>query len=419
VAPRNIESTYKTGGNISRRELLRGSAAFAVLSALTPIHASAMQGPTRKVLVYVGTYSAAIDGGGSNGKGIYLFEMNPGSGELTLIKLAAEGRNASWLSLDPSGRYLYATNEIADFGGKSGSVSAYAVNRSDGNLQLLNVVSSEGAGPAHLSVDATGKYVFVANYAGGTVAVLPILSNGGLGAATYVHQDTGSVGPTIPSSGPPGSFAFSGHDKPHAHMIHADPSNRFVLQTDLGQDRIYVSAFDPVSGKLSPAADAPFVSVPPGDGPRHFTFHRNGRWLYSLQEEASTVTFFHFDPATGALRPQQTISTLPPGFKGTTFTSEILLSPDGRFLYAANRLHDTIAIFSLNSEGRLHYLGETSTMGDYPRHIQIDPSGLFMYACNQRSDSIGSFRVDRKTGLLTFTGMYTSIGSPACTLFLT
>ena len=135
-------------------------------------------------------------------------------------------------------------------------------------------------------------------------------------------------------------------------MIQADPSNRFVLQTDLGQDRIYVSALDAGSGKLSPVAGSPF-SVPPGDGPRHFTFHRNGRWLYSLQEEASTVMFFHFDPATGSLSPQQTISTLPRGFKGTNFTAEILLSPDGRFLYVSNRLHDTVGIFSLNHEGRL------------------------------------------------------------------
>jgi 6-phosphogluconolactonase len=417
VGAQNSESTDKTG-DISRRELLQGSAALGILSALRPVRGVAMVGQSRKVLVYAGTYSAAVDGGGSNGKGIFLFEMNPTSGELTLVKLAAEARNPSWLSLDPSGKYLYAGNEIGDFEGKSGAVSAYAVNRSDGNLQLLNVVSSEGAGPAHLSVDATGKYVFVANYAGGTIAVLPILPTGALGPATDVHQDTGSVGPKIPSSSPPGTYAFSGHDKPHAHMIQPDPSNRFVLQTDLGQDRIYVYAFDPAAGKLSPAT-TPFVSLPPGDGPRHFTFHRNGRWLYSLQEEASTVVFFHFDPATGELRPQQTISTLPPGFKGTTFTSEILLSPDGHFLYAANRLHDTIAIFSLNSEGRLQYVGETSTMGDYPRHIQLDPSGSFMYACNQRSDSIASFRVDRKTGLLSFTGLYTSAGSPACTLFLT
>jgi 6-phosphogluconolactonase len=411
-----VEPTHEMSGHTTRRELLKQSIALALLyPALRPLHAAA--GAGQRILAYVGTYSTALDGGGNNGKGINLFEMNPGTGGLRLIKLAAEARNASWLSLDPSGRYLYAANEIADFGGKSGAVTAYEVDRANGNLRQLNVVSSEGAGPAHLSVDATGKYVFVANYAGGTVAVLPIQPTGALGAATYVHQDVGSVGPTNPSSAPPGSYAFSGHDKPHAHMIHADPSNRFVLQSDLGQDRLYVSALDPATGKLSPAA-TPFVSLPHGDGPRHFTFHRNGRWLYSLQEEASTVVFFHFDAATGSLHAEQTISTLPPEFKGTNFTSEILLSPDGRFLYAANRLHDSIAIFSLGGEGRLTYLGESSTMGDYPRHIQIDPSGNYLYVCNQRSDSIASFRIDKRTGLMKFTGQYTGIGSPACLIFL-
>jgi 6-phosphogluconolactonase len=401
-----------TSRNISRRELLRGSMAFAVLTS-APRLVPAARG--QRTWAYVGTSTTPGDGGG-NGKGIYLFEMNPTSGELSLIGLAAEARNAGWLSLDPSGRYLYAANEVTDFEGKSGAISAYAVDRKNGKLQLLNVVSSQGAGPAHLSVDGSGKYVLVANYAGGRVAVLPILPTGALGAATYVHQDVGSVGPTVASSAPPGSYAFSGHDNPHAHMIHTDPGNHFVLQTDLGQDRIYVSAFDPGSGKLSPIADSPF-SVPPGDGPRHFTFHSNGRWLYSLQEEASTVMFFLFDPETGSLRPQQTISTLPPGFKGTNFTAEIVLSPDGRFLYVSNRLHDTVAIFSLNHDGRLTYVGEASTMGDYPRHIQIAPGGAFLYACNQRSDSITSFRVDRNTGQLRFTGQYTAVGSPMCIIF--
>ena len=413
----NSERNHETHRNISRRELLKESLAFAVLtSGFRPLLGSA-RGENQRTFAYVGTYSDPGASGG-NGKGIYLFEMSPATGDLSLIKLAAELRNPSWLSLDPSGRLLFATNDIGDFGSHSGAVSAFAVNRADGNLQLLNTVSSEGEGPAHLSVDAFGKYVFVANYAGGSITVLPILPTGALGQATDVHKDTNSVGPKIASNAPPGSFAFSGHDGPHAHMIQADPGNHFVLQTDLGQDRIYIFHFDGSAGKLTPLANAPFASLPPGDGPRHFVFHQNGRWLYSLQEEASTVVFFHFDPTTGSLRPQQTISTLPPGFRGTSFTSEILLSPDGRFLYAANRLHDTIAVFSLNGQGRLHYISETSTMGDYPRHIQLAPGGAFMYACNQRSDSITFFRVDQKTGLLTFTGRYIGVGSPACIIFL-
>ena len=406
----------QTAGQLSRRVMLQQSIAFTLFtSALRPLQADAE--PPRR-LVFAGTYNTPVDGAGGNGQGIFLLEMKPATGELKPVALAAPSHNASWLALDPSGRFLYAANEVGNFDGNSGSVSAYAVNRGNGSLTLLNIVSSEGAGPAHLSVDGTGKFVFVANYAGGSLSVLPIQPSGALGPATWVHQDKGSVGPTVPTTAPPGSFAFSGHDKPHAHMIHADPSNRFVLQTDLGQDRIYVYRLDALNGTLSPA-ETPFVTVPPGDGPRHFTFHRNGRWMYSLQEEASTVIFFMFDPTTGALRAQQTISTLPPGFKGTNFTSEILLSPDGHFLYAANRLHDTVAIFAVSGEGRLRYLGETSTMGSYPRHIQMDPEGNYLYACDQRSDSIAGLRVHKKTGALTVTGQYTAMGSPACLLFLT
>jgi 6-phosphogluconolactonase len=413
----NSERNHELHRNISRRALLKESLAFAVLtSGFRPLLGSG-SGESQRIFAYVGTYSDPGASGG-NGKGIYLFEMSPATGDLSLIKLAAEIRNPSWLSFDPSGRFLFATNDVGDFASHSGAVTAFAVNRADGNLHLLNTVSSEGEGPAHLSVDASGKYVLVANYAGGSIAVLPILPTGALGRATYIHKDAGSVGPTIAPSAPLGSFAFSGHDGPHAHMIQADPGNRFVLQTDLGQDRIHIFSFNSSAGKLAPLADAPFVSLPPGDGPRHFVFHRNGHWLYSLQEEASTVVFFHFDPATGSLRPQQTISTLPQGFRGTSFTSEILLSPDGRFLYAANRLHDTIAVFSLDPQGLLHYIGETSTLGDYPRHIQLAPGGAFMYACNQRSDSITFFSVDQKTGLLTFTGRYIPVGSPSCITFL-
>ena len=368
------------------------------------------------MFAYVGTNTRAVDGT-ANGKGIYLFDMNPPTGRLTLIKLAAETENPSWLSLHPSKPYLYAAHQIADFEGKSGSVSAYAIDRSNGDLRLLNTVSSQGAGPAHLSIDASGRYAFVANYFGGSIAVLPILPGGALGSATYMHQDQGSVGDKKPTNAPPGSYALSGHDAPHAHMIHSDPSNRFVLQTDLGQDRIYIYRLDDHAGKLTPAA-IPFVSLPSGDGPRHFAFHPNGRWLYSIQEEASTVVFFHFDPATGLIVSQQTISALPQGFAGTSFGSEIRVSGDGRFLYAANRLHDTIAVFSIDTSGKLIAIGETSTLGDYPSQFNIDPSGTILYACNQRSDQITSFRIDKKTGLLTFTGQYAPVGSPTCIIFM-
>jgi 6-phosphogluconolactonase len=281
----------------------------------------------------------------------------------------------------------------------------------------LNTVSSHGAGPTHMSVDATGRYAFVANYFGGSIAVLPILKSGALGEAISVNRDVGSVGAEHAPDAPPGSFANSGHDNPHAHMIQPDPNNKFVLQTDLGQDRIYVYKFDENSGELIPAT-SPFVSIPSGDGPRHFVFHPNRRWMYSIQEEASTVMFFHYETSTGSLSLQQVVSALPLGFAGTSFGSEITISSDGRFLYAANRLHNTINIFAITPDGHLNRIGETSTKGDYPNHFCFDRGGRFLYVCNQRSDLITSFRVNRQSGMLTFTGNYQPLGTPMCMLFL-
>jgi len=321
------------------------------------------------------------------------------------------------LALHPSGRYLYSANEVSNFAGGSGSVSAYAVNGATGHLTLLNTVSSEGAGPAHMSVHPSGKYAMVANYAGGCVAVLPIRASGELGPATDVIHDHGTLGPEQPHSAPPGSFAISGHDKPHAHMIHADPAGRFVFSTDLALDRIFIWKFDAAAGKLIPNTPHS-VSLPPGDGPRHFVFHPNGRWFYSLQEEGSTLVAFDYDPARGTLTEKQTLSSLPKGFVGTNFTSEVRVSPDGKFVYAANRLHDSIAWFPVTPSGTLTFAGEEWTRGDYPRSFTIDPAGNFLYCCNQRGDAITTFRVNRRTGALTFTGLYTPIGTPANVLFL-
>jgi 6-phosphogluconolactonase (cycloisomerase 2 family) len=254
--------------------------------------------------------------------------------------------------------------------------------------------------------------LLVANYFGGSVAVLPVLEDGRLGSATDVLLDQGTIGPTTAVNAPRGSFAFSGHDRTHAHMIQSDPSGRFVLHADLGLDKIFISRMDYDLGKLIPN-DPSSVALPPGDGPRHFHFHPSGRWLYSVQEEGSTVVFFEFDSVTGRLLERQTISTLPTGFAGSNFCSEILVSPDGRFVYAGNRLYDTIAIFAIGNDGRLSYLGEEWTRGNYPRSFSFDPSGTFLYCCNQRADNVTTFRVDRETGLLKFTGQFVPVGNPS------
>jgi 6-phosphogluconolactonase len=396
----------------SRRSFLFNGAAFGFASSQS-IRSSASGRKT--AFGYVGTYTLPGDGSG-NGKGIYRFEVDTLSGELILLKLAIETPSPSWLSLHPSGKYLYAVNEISTFEGNSGSVNAFAIDSETRELRFLNTVNSCGVGPAYVSVDATGKFAFVANYAGGSVATFPILLDGRLGSASFTHKDTNSVGPKSASSAPPGNFAISGHDAPHPHMIQADPQNRFVLYTDLGQDRIYVHKFDRSNGQLVPAT-IPFVALPPGDGPRHFAFHPNGRWFYSIQEEASTIAFFRYDAQSGALTHQETLSTLPTGYAGTNFCSEIVIAASGRFIYAANRLHDSIAMFAIGSDGRLQHIDDTPTQGDHPRHIALAPDGHFLYSCNQLSDVITTFRVDQVNGHLTFTGEFQAVGDPACIVF--
>jgi 6-phosphogluconolactonase len=404
--------------NSSRRQFLKGAAALAAASSLPRVAAAMQPQPAAgKTFAYVGTYTGAI-GNQKNGEGIYRLEWNSRTGELLHCELAAKTQSPSWLALHPSRQYLYAINEVTNFDGNNGSVSAFAIDRHTGALRYLNTVSSAGSGPAYMSVDAQGKFAFVANYIGGSIAVLPIRADGALAPASFVHADTGAVGAPRATDAPPGSFAISGHDAPHAHMILAAPGNRFVLSTDLGQDRIYSYRLHAETGRLTPIPEKPFVHLPTGDGPRHFVFHPHHPWMYSIQEEASTIAFFHFDRATGALTAQQTISALPPGFAGTNFSSEIAISPSGDVLYAGNRLHNTISVFRIAPDGRLTFLAESSTMGDYPRNFCIDPTGRFLLACNQLSDNIVSFHIHPNEGTLEFTGRYTAVPTPACLIFL-
>jgi len=356
-------------GKSSRREFIRDSAALALTGP-------GFMSLGRPVLAYVGTYSSpqGLEGAIGRGQGIYLFEMNAATGALQQRDVFPSDSNPSWLALNDSRTHLYSANEISNYKGtNSGSVSAYSIDRPTGRITILNTVSSEGAGPAHLSVHPSGKYVFVANYHGGTVAVFPVRTNGELGVATDVIHNRGTIGPIRATSAPPGSFAISGHDKPHAHMIQADPAGKFVLASDLGLDGIFIWKFDMETGKLSQVNPAS-VPLPPGDGPRHFVFHPNGQWFYSLQEEGSTLVAYDYDAEKGKLTAKQTVSTLPKDFKGTNFTSEVMISPDGKFLYAANRLHDTIAWFSIDHDGILTLAAEEWTRGDYPRSFTIDPA---------------------------------------------
>lgn len=378
------------------------------------------------LMAYVGTFSSPlkdtlptqVDLPPGNGRGIHLFQIDRSTGAMKPAGVYELGTSPSCLAVNKAGTRLYSANETDRVGEhKEGTVSAFSINPADGSLKILNTVRSGGAGPTYVSVHPSGRFLLVANYFGGSVSVLPIQADGQLGAATDVKNPTGKIGPTKAVNAPPGSFAFSGHDRTHAHMIESDPSGRFVIHVDLGLDQIFVWKFDNQRGLLT-ANDPPTVALPPGDGPRHFFFHPNGRWFYSIQEEGSTVVLFDYDATNGRLTSRQTISTLPPGFAGSNFCSEILISSDGKFLYAGNRLHDTIGIFSIGANGELSYLGEEWTRGNYPRSFNFDPSGQFLYCLNQRADNVAVFTVDRTSGRLKFTGHYAAVGNPSMILFL-
>lgn len=428
-----IPPTNQTGPDLmtsfhrSRRSFLKMSAALVGTASLLgrPLQALSDE-PQKPLIAYVGTFSSPlrdvlptqVDLPPGNGRGIHLFEVHRETGVMRPTGVYEMGTSPSCLVLNAACTHLYSANETDRIGEtKEGTVSSFAINRPDGKLTLLNTVRSGGAGPTYVSIHPSGRFLLVANYFGGSIAVLPILPDGRLGEAVDVKNDSGKIGPARATNAPPGSFAFSGHDRTHAHMIQADPSGKFVLHVDLGLDQIYVWQIDEKTGKLTPA-EHHAVSLPPGDGPRHFHFHPNGRWFYSIQEEGSTIVLFDFDARTGKLTSRQTISTLPPGFAGSNFCSEILVSEDGRFVYAGNRLHDSIGIFSVGTTGELTYVGEEGTRGNYPRSFNFDPTGQFLYCCNQRGDNIAVFKVDRTNGTLKFTGHYAAVGNPSIIVFL-
>ncbi len=326
---------------------------------------------------------------------------------MTSLGLVAEAANASFLVAHPSGKFLYAANETSSFAGQpGGAVSAYAIDAKTGGLTLLNQQPSGGADPCHLAVDRDGRYLFVANYSGGSISVFPIETDGRLRAATAFVQHVGS------------SLNPGRQKAPHAHGVYPDAKNRYLVVTDLGLDQLLVYRFDKEKGTLTPN-DPPFASVKPGAGPRHFAFSADGRLGFVINEIDSTLTAFKFDPAAGAFKELETVSTLPADWTGRNSTAEIAMHPSLPVLYGSNRGHDSIHIWKVDPKtGQLASLGLQSTQGKTPRNFAIDPSGHYLFAANQQSDSIVVFKIDPKSGLLEPTGTVLEVGAPVCVAFV-
>jgi 6-phosphogluconolactonase len=350
---------------------------------------------------YVGTES-------THSKGIYVYRFDPSTGESTPLGLAAETTNPSFLALHPNGKYLYAVNEVQKYQGpNSGGVSAFSIDRATGKLTFLNEVPSRGAGPCYLSVDTEGKHVLVANYSGGSIAVFPVLEDGRLREATTFVQYHGHGANPERQEGP------------HVHSIDLSPDGRHAYVDDLGLDEVLVYDYYPDKDRLLGPDNPPFVKFDPGAGPRHFAPHPSGKFAYVVAEMASTVTAFSVDLNTGILNRLQTISTLPEDFKGENDDAEIQIHPNGKFLYASNRGHDSIAVFAIDpARGTLSKVDDVLTQGKIPRSFGIDPTGKYLLAENEQSNDIVVFRIDESTGRLTPTGQKLDVPSPVCVKFL-
>jgi 6-phosphogluconolactonase len=371
--------------------------------ALTAFNAFAADEAAKpaKYWVFLGTYT------NGKSKGIYRCELDLATGKLSEPALAAETTNPSFLAIHPNNRFLYAVGEIANFNKqKSGAVSAFALDPKSGELKSLNQKPSSGVGPCHLVVDRKGKDVLVANYGGGNASVLHIEDDGQLGERTAFAQHTGK------GSDP------ARQQTPHAHSINLDAANRFAFVADLGLDQVFVYRFDADKGSLA-KHEPPSVAVAPRSGPRHFTFHPDGRHAYVINEMANTVTAMTYDAEKGVLKSIQTVSTLPEGYKRPTWTAEVQVHPSGKFLYGSNRGHDSIAIFTIDEKsGELTPAGHQASGIKTPRNFGIDPTGRFLLVANQDDDSVLVFRIDAKTGALVATGAKVEVGKPVCVKFV-
>jgi 6-phosphogluconolactonase len=351
--------------------------------------------------VYIGTYTSGAS------EGIYLMDFDAESGRLEMRGLAAETENPSFLAPHPTLPVLYATGTMGpNSAHPGGTVSAFRIDRETGLLSLLNHESSRGDGPCHVTVSPSGRHAAVANYSGGSVALLPLGDDGRLLPATDFAQHEGS------------SVHPARQQRPFAHSVNFDAAGRYLFAADLGADRVFVYRYEPDTGAIPPN-DPPAVALAPGAGPRHFTFHPSGRYAYAVNELDNTVTAFEYEAEKGKLTVLHSADTLPPDFEGENTTAEVRVHPSGRFLYASNRGHDSIAVFAIDPDtGKLRAAGHTPTGGRTPRNFNLDPSGRFLLAANQQTDNVVVFRIDDTDGSLALTGQSVDVPTPVCVLFL-
>jgi 6-phosphogluconolactonase len=379
--------------------------AFVIGGALlaAPLSSAEKEAAGKEYFVYFGTYTKA------KSKGIYRARLDVATGKLSAAELAAACKDPAFLAVHPNGKFLYSIHESSDPAKTPGSgVSAFGIDARTGALTLLNEQSSGGAGPCHLTVDNEGKCVLVANYSGGSVALLPLAADGRLSAASSVLKHSGSsVHPTR-------------QKQPYAHAINVSPDNRFALSPDLGADKVFIYRLDAVKHTLVPNTPA-FATLPAGSGPRHLAFHPSGKFIYVINELLCTMSVFGYDASSGEMKEMQNVSTLPADetMRPAYSTAEVVVHPGGKFLYGSNRGHDSIVVYAIDAgSGRLSQVQHEPTQGKAPRNFAIDPTGAWLLAENQNSDTVVVFKIAPQSGRLTATGQSVEVGAPVAAVFV-
>jgi 6-phosphogluconolactonase len=373
------------------RAILISTAALAAMA----LPGAAAPPAESQYIAYVGTYTRP-----NRSKGIYAYKFDAKTGKFTSIGVAAETPNPSFVVVHPNGKFVFAANE-----GNPPTVSAFAVEAGTGMLKPLNSVNSKGSGPCHLAIDRTGKWLFVANYNSGSAASFPIAADGSLGEAVSVVQHAGSSANPQRQRGP------------HAHEVVVSSDNKFVFVPDLGLDKVMIYKFDPAKGSLT-ANEPDSAKIAPGSGPRHLAFAPNGKFVYLMTEMTSSVVAFSYDVKQGSFKEMQTYPAVPADFTGQKSGAEIAVHPNGKFLYASNRNHNSITEFTIDAKGALALAGNVPSQGKTPRHFAIDPTGAFLIVENQDTDNVVVFKIDQKTGALTPTGDVLEVSQPVAVAFL-